>query len=204
MDEDQELVVDAIDGVLANDTDADTPHEQLEAYIVGYDYWNIQSVTLEDDGSFRFRPATNFTGETYFVYQVYDGTSVSNAAMVHITVGPVNDGVIAEDDQYGVRRNTIFEPTGRPISYNDRYDGDYPGNFEVAVPPQHGTIELHAVTGHFRYTPPQDFAGTDTFTYHVFQIATGIGDTAVVTCGPTALLWQTRMSIRWSRIRSRT
>lgn len=181
MDEDQELVVDAIDGVLANDTDADTPHEQLEAYIVGYDYWNIQSVTLEDDGSFRFRPATNFTGETYFVYQVYDGTSVSNAAMVHITVGPVNDGVIAEDDQYGVRRNTIFEPTGRPISYNDRYDGDYPVNFEVAVPPQHGTIELNAVTGHFRYTPPQDFAGTDTFTYHVFQIATGIGDTAVVT-----------------------
>lgn len=181
IEEDGELVVAALDGVLANDTDADTPHALLEAYIVGYDYWNTQSVTLEDDGSLRFRPNANFTGETYFVYKVYDGTSESNAAMVRITVEPVNDGVIAEDDFYGVRRNTIFEPRARPIRFNDRYDSDYSVNFEVVVPSQHGVVELDAVSGLLRYTPPRDFAGVDTFTYRVFQVDTGIGDTAVVT-----------------------
>ncbi len=179
--EDTELVVGTDDGVLANDTDADTPPEQLEAFIVNYDYWDIASVALEDDGSFRVLPAANFTGETFFIYQVYDGTSVSNAAVVRITVEPVNDGVIAEDDRYGVRRNTVLESASPGIRYNDRYDPDYPVNFAVEVPPQQGLVTLDPVTANFRYTPPQDFAGTDTFTYRVFQTDTGIEDTAVVT-----------------------
>ncbi|HJU41094.1 MAG TPA: Ig-like domain-containing protein, partial [Tahibacter sp.] len=180
--EDQELIVPAIDGVLANDTDADTPHDALSVFLVGYDSYNYSrlDVTLNPNGSFRVRPWANFYGETFFVYQVYDGTDISNAAVVKIKVLPVNDGVEANDDRYGVLRNTVFEPNAS-IRANDRYDEDYPVNFEVVVQPQSGTVELDAQTGHFRYTPDRDFAGTDTFTYRLFQVDTGIGDTAVVT-----------------------
>jgi large repetitive protein len=178
--EDEQLVIDASEGVLANDTDADTPHENLQAFLVGFDWRNL-TVTLAADGSFIAMPRANFYGETFFIYQVYDGTSVSNAARVNITVGPVNDGVEAVDDTYGVVRNTVFESGSRSISSNDHYDSDFPVNFEVVVPSQFGIVELDPLTGGFRYTPQLDFSGIDTFTYRVFQTDTGIADTAVVT-----------------------
>lgn len=179
MDEDEQLVVDATDGVLANDTDADTPHENLQAFLVGFDQRNL-TVTLAPDGSFTARAGANFYGETFFIYQVYDGTSVSNAARVNITVGPVNDGVEAIDDRYGVVRNTVYN-SSKPVSWNDHYDSDFPVNFEVVVPAQFGSVELNPQSGSFRYTPAQDFSGVDTFTYRVYQVSTGISDTAVVT-----------------------
>ena len=181
MAEDEQLVVDAGGGVLVNDTDADTPHEELQAFLVDYDQRNL-SVTLAADGSFTARAAANFYGETFFIYQVYDGTSISNAAKVTLTVNPVNDGVEANDDLYGVLRNAVFDSSSAPpIRYNDHYDSDYPVNFEVEQTAQFGTVELDQQTGHFRYTPQQDFSGVDTFVYHVYQVSTGIGDTATVT-----------------------
>jgi hypothetical protein len=180
MFEDEQLVVDAEHGVLANDTDADTPHEDLRAFLVSYDQRNL-SVTLASDGSFTSRTGANFYGETFFIYQVYDGTSVSNAVKVTLTVNPVNDGVEANDDLYGVLRNTVFDSNSHSITINDHYDSDYPVNFEIAQSAQFGTVELDQQSGHFRYTPQQNFSGVDTFVYHVYQTGTGIGDTATVT-----------------------
>ena len=181
MNEDEQLLVDAEHGVLANDTDADTPHENLQVFLVDYDYWNVR-VTLAADGSFTARAGANFYGETFFIYQIYDGTSVSNAVRVTLTVNPVNDGVEANDDLYGVLRNTVFDSdSARSIKYNDHYDSDYPVNFEIVQSAQFGSVELDQQSGHFRYTPQQDFSGVDTFVYHVYQVSTGIGDTATVT-----------------------
>lgn len=180
MQEDETLVVAAESGVLVNDTDADTPAELLQAFLVDFDQRNL-SVTLAPDGSFTARPRANFYGDTFFVYQVYDGTSVSNAAVVSISVGAVNDGVEAMDDVYGVLRNTVFDSGSRPVSFNDRYDSDYPVNFEIMSPPEHGSAELNSQTGRLRYTPFQDFSGLDSFTYRIYQVSTGIGDIATVT-----------------------
>ena len=178
--EDETLVVAAESGVLINDTDADTPPEFLQAFLVDFDNHNL-SVTLAPDGSFTARPRANFYGNTFFVYQIYDGTSVSNAAVVSISVGPVNDGVEAVDDAYGVLRNTVFDSGSKPVSFNDHYDSDYPVNFEIISLPQHGSADLNSQTGRLRYTPFQDFSGVDTFTYRIYQISTGIGDIATVT-----------------------
>ena len=181
MNEDEQLVVDAEHGVLVNDTDADTPHENLRVFLVGYDQRNL-IVALAEDGSFTAKTGANFYGQTFFIYQIYDGTSVSNAVRVTLTVNPVNDGVEANDDVYGVLRNTVFDSDGsHSIRYNDRYDSDYPVNFEIAQSAQFGTVELDPQSGHFRYTPQQDFSGLDSFVYHVYQTSTGIGDTATVT-----------------------
>lgn len=180
MQEDETLVVSAESGVLVNDTDADTPLESLQAFLVDFDNHNL-SVTLAPDGSFTARPRANFYGDTFFIYQVYDGTSVSNAAVVSISVVPVNDGVEAVDDVYGVLRNTVFDSGSKPVSFNDHYDSDYPVNFEIISLPQHGSADLNSQTGRLRYTPFQDFSGLDSFTYRIYQVSTGIGDIATVT-----------------------
>lgn len=185
MDEDTELLISAAEGVLINDTDADTPPEQLEAYLVGRAFQGRipLDVTVARDGGFRVKPWRNFYGETFFVYQVFDGVDVSNAAIVTVQVNPVNDGVTAEDDAFGVIRDTVFSSAAsgqRPITYNDSYDEDYPVRFEVASPPANGQIDLNPDTGAFIYTPGTGFFGTDEFVYRVFQVDTGIGDTATV------------------------
>ena len=148
MQEEETLTVGAGSGVLVNDTDADTPHEELQAFLVGYDECCLD-VVLAADGSFTGTPRTNFSGETFFIYQVYDGTSVSNAARVDITVLPVNDGVEANDDVYGVVRNTVFETKDRspgtivttPLSGHSKW------------PCRHvRRRDLNQQTGRFRYT----------------------------------------------------
>ena len=184
LDEDTELIVPAAEGLLINDLDSDTPLEDLEAYLVGRAFQGLSplDVTVNLDGSFRVRPWRDFFGETFFVYQVFDGTDISNSAIVTLTVHPTNDGVEANDDEYAVIRNTVFETCCgvRPIYFNDRYDEDFDVDFEIVVAPQFGTADLDTETGYLRYTPAQDFAGTDQLTYRAYQEATGIDDTAVV------------------------
>ncbi|MBD8525505.1 Ig-like domain-containing protein [Pseudomarimonas arenosa] len=182
--EDGELIVPAAEGLLINDLDADTPLDELEAYLVGRARLGGSGldVTVNLDGSFRVKPWPNFFGETFFVYQAYDGTDISNGAVVKIIVHPVNDGVNAEDDAYGVIRNTVFDTNGSswPIRRNDSWDGDFTVNFEIVDPPVHGSATIDPVSGRLIYTPGQDFAGTDQLTYRLFQVDTGISDTAVV------------------------
>ncbi|MGE4073527.1 MAG: Ig-like domain-containing protein [Lysobacterales bacterium] len=184
MYEDQELVVSAQDGVLANDQDADTPRELLRPTVTYIPESGIQpgTVVMGPDGSFRVRPRPNYFGETFFLYRIYDGTSVSNEALVRLNVEPVNDGVEAVDDAFGVLRNTVLQIGAySSIAANDHYDPDFEVNFEVFGPPQFGTLQLNSQTGALTYTPLQDFSGIDTFVYRVFQVATGISDTATVT-----------------------
>ncbi len=187
--EDQELVVNAANGVLANDTDADTPREELEVFLVAYDssfpdgaFTDRNQITLNLDGSFSVRPRANFNGPTWFLYEIYDGTSRSNATRVDLDIQRVNDGVMAEDDVYGTRRNELLRvpSAGRNhINRNDRYDDDFAVAYETVGTPPIGTVTWGA-GGSFTYAPPQDFAGFDEFTYRVYQVETGIADTALV------------------------
>ncbi|HEV7349826.1 Ig-like domain-containing protein [Telluribacter sp.] len=87
-DEDTELEV-SIPGILANDTDQDTPAEQLTVEIV--ESTSNGTVTLNPDGSFTYMPKLDYTGADSFTYKVYDGVSYSNVATVSITIKPVND-----------------------------------------------------------------------------------------------------------------
>lgn len=184
--EEEEFFVPAEEGLLVNDTDADTPLSQLEADLVGRAYRGRRplDVTVNDDGSFTVTPWDDFFGETFFVYQVFDGTDISNAAIVTLEVMPVNDGVEAVDDEFGVLTNEVFESNSsgsRSIGFNDSYDDDYEVEWEIVSLPQNGSVEMNRENSVFRYTPDPDYAGTDQFTYRAYQVETGISDTAIVT-----------------------
>jgi len=89
-DEDTPLVVNAALGVLANDTDVDTPAGSLTAVLV-VGPANASSFMLNADGSFSYTPNSNFFGGDSFTYKANDGTSDSNIATVTLTVNPIND-----------------------------------------------------------------------------------------------------------------
>ncbi len=84
-DEDVELDVAAVDGVLANDTDADG--DTLTAELV--DDATNGTLDLLADGSFTYLPDLGFFGEDTFTYKAFDGTDYSEVVTVTITVNEV-------------------------------------------------------------------------------------------------------------------
>ncbi len=79
----QTLTVDALHGILLNDSDQDlTPLTAIKASDPAHG-----SLTLNQDGSFSYTPANGFSGTDSFTYKANDGANDSNVATVTITVG---------------------------------------------------------------------------------------------------------------------
>ena len=175
-------------GVLANDTDADG--EPLNAVLLIAPAFG--TVTLEDDGSFVYRPVTDFIGMDSFQYVATDGSAFSAATTVSITVNGTprtNTAPVALADQYATTRNsplTIFGPSG--VLANDR-DTDNDSLTAVLVSaPTNGTVTLND-DGSFAYTPAADFTGVDFFTYVASDGLASSAETRVsidVNAAPTA------------------
>lgn len=151
--------------VLANDTDPDTPPPLAAQLIQGPA--NAANFALNSDGSFSYTPRANFSGGDRFTYVAVDllgGTS--NTATVSLTVTPVNDAPIANND--GTYRigagGTLSVTTTNGVLANDT-DIDGPAlTASVVTGPANGTLSLNP-NGSFTYRPTGTFAGVDTFTY---------------------------------------
>ncbi|HVX59780.1 MAG TPA: Ig-like domain-containing protein [Pirellulales bacterium] len=157
-------------GVLANDTDIDTP--SLAASLVsGPSHGTVQ---LNSDGSFTYTPAANFNGVDTFTYKANDGSLDSNDATATITVNPVNDapGFDKGADQ------SIAEGAGAQsisgwatnVSAGPPDEADQSLSFQVstnndalfAVPPA-----IDPATGTLSYTPATGALGNATATVYL-------------------------------------
>jgi VCBS repeat-containing protein len=61
------------------------------------------SFTLNSDGSFNYTHDGSETTVDSFTYHANDGTSDSNIATVTITINPINDPPVANDDSYRMK-----------------------------------------------------------------------------------------------------
>lgn len=120
--EDQVFTPNAAAGVLANDTDIDSP--SLQAVLVGAP--TNGSVVITADGSFTYTPDTDFVGVSTFTYKANDGQLDSNVATVTITTTSVNDPPVATDNSYSVDEeaastsgNVISDDTGAGVDGDD-------------------------------------------------------------------------------------
>lgn len=159
-DEDEALIVDDLNGVLANDLDLDG--DILQAVLVNQPLNG--SVVLNANGSFTYTPRADWNGTDSFTYRAYDGQDWSNVARVVITVRPVQDKPVGRDDMYSVPEDKVLIVQAPGVLGND---SDADGDTLTAIlvdAPQFGVITLQA-NGGFIYTPDPDFAGIDTFTY---------------------------------------
>ncbi len=181
-----DLVVNAANGVLGNDTDADG--DSLTATLVGNPAHG--SVVLDSDGAFTYTPNANWTGSDSFTYKAYDGAANSGTATVSLTITNAAP-TAASDGPYSTAKNQpLSVGAGAGVLANDTDpDSGQSLTASAATGPAHGNLTLNA-NGSFTYTPNTGYDGPDSFTYHVSDgIATDTGTvTLTVTNGtPTAV-----------------
>ncbi len=160
-DENNALSVAAAQGVLANDTDADSPN--LTARLVTSAQHGVLS--LNADGSFAYVPARNYFGSDVFTYVANDGIADSSPATVTLTVTHVNQPPTAQSDGYlATEDQALTVSVGQGVLANDTDVDSQSLSAVLVTNVQHGQLALSA-NGSFSYTPDQDFTGVDTFAY---------------------------------------
>ena len=159
--EDTHLTIAAAEGVLQNDVDADggmLSAELLEYPING-------ELEFGEDGAFVYSPDENYHGIDLFTYQITDGVEVSAAALVTLSVQPINDPPVAAEDAFFTLPGQLLEVA--PENGVLANDADVEGDATSAVlvdGPTNGTLTLEP-SGAFTYLPDAGFTGSDTFTY---------------------------------------
>ncbi len=174
------------EGVLANDTDPDTPLEQLTATTTQTVTPSGGSLTLNPDGTFVYTPATGFSGTDSFTYFANDGQLNSlNPATVFITVGTAtNQPPVANDNSFRALPSTAVQPftltvgSDRGILLNDSDPDNDPLTATIITPPAGTLANFDGTAGTFTYVPVVGFTGVDSF---VYQISDGAGGTATAT-----------------------
>ena len=136
---------------------------------------------LNADGSFTYTPAANYHGPDSFTYKANDGTVDSNVATVSITVNPVNDAPVADDDSYSTAEDTALTVPAPGVLGNDTDVENDTLTAVLVTGPSHGAVTLNA-DGSFSYTPGLNYNGSDSFTYKAND---GAADSNVATVSIT-------------------
>jgi alpha-tubulin suppressor-like RCC1 family protein len=116
-----------------------------------------QHGTLSGTGSSRsYTPALNYNGPDSFSFTVNDGQLTSTAAVIAITVQPVNDAPVANPVAVTSVPNVAFTLSGIDIESS-------PLTFSIVTPPASGT--LTGTSPQLVFTPAAAFTGPISFTY---------------------------------------
>lgn len=149
---------------------------------------NNGDVVLNSDGTFTYTPGANFNGTDSFTYSACDPTPICDATSVTITVTPVVDVPIANDDTYETDQNITLNGN---VTFNDvEGDGDAL-TVTLGTDVTNGTLTLNS-DGSFTYIPNTDYIGSDSFTYTLCDIdacdeATVIIDVQIPNDAPVAV-----------------
>ena len=108
-----------------------------------------------------YTPDPDYNGSDSFTFKANDGRADSNIATVSITIGPVNDPPVANDDQATTEEDT---PVVIAVLANDTDpDGDPLVVLDLGTPADGGVVLNPDQT--VTYTPNPGFTGSDSFTY---------------------------------------
>ncbi len=154
--------------VLSNDTDPDG--DTLFISVVG----SPSNGGITNNGNnLLYTPNLNFNGVDVFTYTVSDG-SLTDTALITVTVNPVNDPPTAIDDAQLTAEDTSEQVF---VLVNDSdIDGDLLTVVSVSDPPN-GTATTNGSS--VTYVPDTNFDGEDIFTYTISDGA--LFDTATIT-----------------------
>jgi large repetitive protein len=174
-----------VDPPVANDdlaeTLEDTPVEiDILANDSGYnpEYPNLTIAFLPAHGSIAinipqytltYTPNPNYYGSDWLIYRICNIYEQCNTARVDITIIPVNDPPVANDDIYTTLEDTLLVvPVESGVLNNDFDIENDPLSAVLWSDVTSGTLELEE-DGSFTYLPAQDYYGVATFTYRAFD-----------------------------------
>lgn len=144
--------------VLANDTDVDTPADQL---VIGLPAQDVVGLSIEAN-QIKYQPPANFSGSVVIKYTVTDQASPPVEGTVNVTVTPVNDAPVAAPDNEAVTEGQAV--TILALANDGDVDGDPLTVHKIGTEPVNGVATI--VNGaEIVYTPNAGFVGTETFTY---------------------------------------
>ncbi|RDH87094.1 MAG: hypothetical protein DIZ78_06295 [endosymbiont of Escarpia spicata] len=159
--------------LLANDSDAES------------DPLTISDMTLPANGQLANNGDGTVTyihngGETVsdsFTYRADDGNLTSDLTTVTITITPVNDTPVANDDSFSVGFNSSNNPLDVLVNDTDAEGSALTINTPLGVTSHGGTVSTDG--GTITYTPTDGFNGTETFTYSVTDGTANSADATV-------------------------
>ncbi|WP_084555779.1 Ig-like domain-containing protein [Alkaliflexus imshenetskii] len=162
--------------VLSNDTD---PQDNIDPTTVSIITQPTRgSAVPNPDGTITYTPNKDYYGTDSFVYRVCDLTGYCDEARVSITILPVNDAPVAEDDHVTILQgSSVFID----VLAND-FDVDNSKDelkLSIITEPANGSAQLVASPAGIFYVPDPWFSGSDSFTYRVTDTE-GLWDEATV------------------------
>ena len=166
--EDDTLTVDEDSGltnknVVENDTDAD--NDPLTLTEVLYDGDGAVAINT-DNASIDYTPAENFNGTEIITYTVSDGTDTATGTLT-VDVTAINDAPVAVDDTLTVIEDADL--TNKNVIENDTdVDQDTLTLTEVSYTGE-GIVAVNSDGVSVDYTPAEEYNGTETITYTVFD-----------------------------------
>ena len=167
-------------GVLENDSDpdGDTLTATLRTQAAN------GTVTLAADGSFEYVHDGSESTSDSFTYVVSDGQGANEFATVNVTINPVNDSPIANDDTYAVDQGGILSVVAPGLLSNDSDIENDPLSTAVVSEPSSGSLTLNA-DGSFVYDHDGADTNSVTFVYRVLD-GNSASDEATVVIDITA------------------
>ena len=140
-------------------------------------------------GALTYTPNTDFNGDDTFTFTAKDDkAAVSNAATVTITVSPVNDPPISENQSLSVAEET--ETGTITLVATDVDDNNATLTYTIATLPSSGILKDGGtaitatgtdLSGALTYTSNTDFVGDDTFTFTAKDDEAEVSNAATVT-----------------------
>ncbi len=165
-DEDTTLIID----VLYNDYDIE-PFDTIN--LLNYTNGVYGTVTIVGD-TIQYVPDPNFNGTDSFTYDISDGRGGNATATVYVTINPVNDAPDAQEDTENMSAN---QTTLIDVLDNDSDIDNDALSIHSFTQGTHGTVSQEG--NELRYTPDENYSGTDSFTYEVSDGNGGITQTTV-------------------------
>jgi Ca2+-binding RTX toxin-like protein len=137
-------------------------------------------VIYNGNGTVTYNPDTNFFGTDSFTYSVTDSQGETTTATVNITVNPVDDAPIANNDaMLAINEDTSLTFAANALIGNDvEYDGDVLTITNIFA--DNGTIIQNA-NGTYTYTPPLNYTDVDTIIYTINDRPDGSGTSRTAT-----------------------
>jgi large repetitive protein len=132
-------------------------------------------------GVITYTPAANYNGPDSIKYTVRDNSgALSNVAVINITVMPLGDPPIANDD--AVNTNEDIAVNINILGNDSAPDGTLvPSSVLIISNTTNGTTLVNPATGVVTYTPALNYTGPDQFTYTVKDNLNQTSNTATVT-----------------------
>ena len=148
-----ELPEDTAISIVIEATDADS--DELTYQIINTPAHGVLS---GETPNLIYTPNAEYNGADQFIFIANDGQVDSEVAVVTLTVLPVNDAPVANDDQLQTNEDESvqLELTGSDVDSSEL-------TFIVVEQPANGT--LSGTAPNLTYTPNENFNGADSFTF---------------------------------------